>query len=65
MTSFDEIGAKMEQLYADMAHRDDLARDVARLWTAEGERWEISNGDLLAALDRLASVYGAQPEEQP
>lgn len=46
---------------ADMAHRDDLARDVARLWV-ELNSDEDPDGKarvrLYAALDRLAAAYG-------
>ncbi len=49
-----ELDAKA---FADMAHRDDLARDVARLWPAEYDAVEI-NDELRAALDRLAAAYG-------
>lgn len=49
---------------ADMAHRDDLARDVAREW-AEKSRRDIGpppvGVKLHAALDRLAVAYGEQP----
>ncbi len=57
---------------ADMAHRDDLARDVGAMWAAAAHNWgpPVSTvrevyPDLAAALDRLASVYGTQPEEKP
>ncbi len=49
---------------ADMAHRDDLARDAARLWAAYEWSRNFIDPDLAAALDRLASVYGATPEEK-
>ncbi len=51
---------------ADMAHRDDLARDVARLWRDDyGKAAPYVGSEMAAALDRLAAVHGAQPEEKP
>lgn len=53
---------------ADMAHRDDLARDVAREWAGivdAGLRDEVLPRevapDLTAALDRLAAEYRETP----
>lgn len=46
---------------AEAAHRDDLARDVARMWAGlRGPAWEIPEltERLVAALDRLAAAYG-------
>lgn len=62
-----------EKVYADMAHRDDLARDVARLWPAF-QRTRMNNPDataesikvwdeLMAAFDRLAAAYGIQQRD--
>lgn len=51
---------------AEQAHRDDLARDAARLWSAVPD-WGRSraallesNPALVAALDRLAAAYGEE-----
>ena len=55
----------------DMAHRDDLARDVARLWPAF-QRTRMNNpeataesikvwDELMAAFARLAAAYGEKP----
>lgn len=47
---------------ADMAHRDDLAGDVARAWAVQRAQggWVI-NSDARTALDRLSAVYGEKP----
>lgn len=53
-------------------HRDDLARDVARLWPAF-QRTRMNNpaataesikvwDELMAAFDRLAAAYGEKPD---
>lgn len=49
--------------FADMAHRDDLARDVARLWAGRdcAEQGRARRENLTAALDRLAAAYGEKP----
>lgn len=94
-----------DQAAADMAHRDDLARDVAREWAAHRQPaealWDVADElavlltsetaytltaedvrrliaqaqtnvpasgfspGFASALDRLAAVYGATPEEKP
>lgn len=49
--------------FAHMAHRDDLARDVARLWRDSGGEdpdWPGVTAELEAALDRLAAAYGEE-----
>lgn len=50
-----------EHAAADMAHRDDLARDVAHEWAEKSSR-DIGpppvGVKLHAALDRLAAAYG-------
>lgn len=52
---------------AEQARRDDLARDVARLWAESKQLAETDadmrnkGRDMEAALDRLAAVYGEQP----
>ncbi len=45
---------------ADMAHRDDLARIVAREWHAFREEWggDSVGAGLETALNRLAAAYG-------
>lgn len=52
---------------ADQAHRDDLARDAAKMWAAVPS-WgrtrlalRESNPALADALDRLAAEYGEKP----
>lgn len=54
-----------EHAAADMAHRDDLARDVARAWTAGRENasvwWQHDDYGIAAALDRLSAAYGEKP----
>lgn len=58
--------AALDRAAADMAHRDDLGREVARIWVEDYKRSGRPVGvHLGAALDRLAAVYGVQPEEQP
>ncbi|MBW0090512.1 hypothetical protein I4I73_21335 [Pseudonocardia sp. KRD-184] len=47
--------AALDRAAADMAVRDDLAREVARLWVAADKN---DPRDLTAALDRLAAAYG-------
>lgn len=47
---------------ADQAHRDDLARDVARLWQADyGKAAPYVGSEIAAALDRLSAAYGEKP----
>lgn len=55
--------AALDQAAADMAHRDDLARDVARGWTARRKLAEVHGlpPALTDALDRLAAAYGETP----
>lgn len=55
-TVFEPVdGDGRDHAAADQAHRDDLARDVARLWVAADKH---DSRDLTAALDRLAAAYG-------
>lgn len=55
------LDAALAWAAADMAHRDDLARDVARIWVEEYKRSGRPVGVRLgAALDRLAAAYGEQ-----
>lgn len=48
---------------AESLHRDDLARDAARLWTARRHLAEVHGlpPALVNALDRLAAAYGEKP----
>lgn len=62
---FRRDGDGLAQAAADMAHRDDLARDVGVMWAAAAHNWgpPVSTvrevyPDLSAALDRLAAAYG-------
>jgi hypothetical protein len=57
--------AGLDRAAADQAHRDDLARDVARLWAKHHERVRALSEQrvpgLFDALDLLATAYGLQP----
>lgn len=55
---FRREGNGLDRAVADMAHRDDLARDVARLW-ADGAANMVRkyDPDLAGALDRLTTAY--------
>lgn len=63
---FRRDGDGLAQAAADMAHRDDLARDVARMWvaakaaasTADDVSQRRRGIELEAALDLLAAAYG-------
>lgn len=58
MTTDDQ--AALDRAAADMAVRDDLAREVARQWVESGAvAWEPVGDALGALLDRLAYAYGA------
>lgn len=50
--------AAQEHARSGQARRDDLARDVARLWAEPTVRWS----QLTPALDRLAAAYA---DDQP
>lgn len=61
----DSTTAERDHAGAEQAHRDDLARDEAREWTAAALNWgpPVSTvrevyPNLSAALDRLAAAYG-------
>ncbi len=46
---------------ADMAHRDDLARDVAREYVKMRHRFEEDPDPIWTTLDNLAREYGEMP----
>lgn len=47
---------------AEHARRDDLARDVARLWREQRhEGGHMPSEEVCDALDRLSAAYGEQP----
>jgi hypothetical protein len=57
-----EDQAALDRAAADMATRDDYARDAARLWswTHPGDRLRVDavHPELATLLDGLAEVYG-------
>lgn len=61
----DELDSERFDPGADQADRDDLARNVTRLWAASrgvaGAAMEPVGFALAAALDRLAAAYGETP----